>query len=122
MNEFYDMMEKLRDKEINYVQANMIRDYSALTNAIQPDVEGYDSVLWSSNYITTRYCTWILSSEERENVYKKSITDFYNKNPKLRVHSTDWDGAMYRGLTTEELYGCYKRPKHLFEAWRKIRT
>ena len=46
---------------------------------IQPHEEGKDSVVWSSNYITTRYTTWIMSYEERRDIYQEVVKKMHEK-------------------------------------------
>ena len=123
MEEFYELFERVRNNNFSFTQANMIRDWKPLLNTIQPDEPGYDSVIWSSNYITTRYTTWILSYEERRDVYKKVINDITEINDKIRVHSADWDGSPTRGMRARELNQAYNNMKMAeFLEWRKLRT
>ena len=123
MEEWYDFFERVRHNNITYTQANLIRDWSSLVDIIEEPDEAFDDVMWSSNYITTRYTTWILSYEEREAVYKKFVNDVRNKNKQMRLHSADWDGSPTRGMQFVELNHAYNNlPKEVFEQWRKQRT
>ena len=121
MEEFYVMHDRLKEKEITYAKADLTKDYSSLLDAVKPNEEGYDSVIWSSNYITTRYTTWLLSYEERKDVYRKVMSDLNDINPHLRVHSADWDGTPTRGMKVEELNHAYGYPEELFKKWRQKR-
>jgi len=122
MEEFYVMHDRLKEKEITYAKADLTKDYSSLLDAVKPNEEGYDSVIWSSNYITTRYTTWLLSYEERKDVYRKVMSDLNDINPHLRVHSADWDGTPTRGMKVEELNHAYGYPEELFKKWRHKRV
>ena len=123
MEEFYELFERVKNNKIEYVQANLIRNWDNLLTHIEEPDDNYDDVLWSSNYITTRYTTWILSYEERREVYSKFTSDINNINPKMRVHSADWDGSPTRGMKVQELNHAYNNmPQEAFLAWRKQRT
>ena len=122
MEEYYYIHDRVRDKPIQYIQANMLKDYDGLIDAIQPHEEGYDSVIWSSNYITTRYTMWMLSYEERIYAYKKAIAKMNAKNSQARLHSADWDGSPTRGMRLEELNHAYSFDQEKFLKWRKHRT
>ena len=123
MEEWYEFFERVRHNKVTYTQANLIRDWSSLVDIIEEPDEAFDDVMWSSNYITTRYTTWILSYEEREAVYKKFVNDVRNKNKQMRLHSADWDGSPTRGMQFVELNHAYNNmPKEVFEQWRKKRT
>lgn len=123
MDEFYDLFERVRNNNFTFTQANMIRNWQPLLDRIQPDVPGFDSVIWSSNYITTRYTTWILSYEQREEVYKKVVGDIAKINDKIRLHSADWDGSPTRGMRIKELNHAYNEMnQEEFLEWRRLRT
>ena len=125
MDEWYDFFEQIKGNNKTYTQANMIRDWSSLTNIIaEQDISmETDDVIWSSNYITTRYTTWILSYEERQQVFKNVINDLAEKNPDLRLHTCDWDGSQTRGITAGVLDKVYKNMnKEDFIRWRAAQT
>ena len=123
MEEFYELFERVRNNKIEYVQANLIRNWDNLLTHIKESDEKYDDVLWSSNYITTRYTTWILSYEERRQAYSNFTSDINDINPMMRVHSADWDGSPTRGMKVQELNHAYNSmPQEAFLAWRKQRT
>ena len=75
-------------------------------------------MVWSSNYITTRYTTWLLSYEERRAGYKDVVNKMCEKNKHLRLHSADWDGSPTRGMKLEEINHAYGYPEELFLKWR----
>ena len=123
MEEFYDLFERVRNNNFTFTQANMIRNWKPLTDIIKPDEEGTDSIVWSSNYITTRYTTWMLSYEQRREVYKKVINDISKVNDKIRLHSADWDGSPTRGMRIKELNYAYSElDEKEFLEWRRLRT
>ena len=123
MDEFYEMFERVRNNNFTFTQANMIRNWKPLIDIIEPDVPGTDSVVWSSNYITTRYTTWILSYEQRRNVYKQVVSDLSGINDKIRLHSADWDGSPTRGMRIKELNHAYTNmDDNEFLEWRRLRT
>ena len=123
MEDWYEFFERIRHNKITYTQSNLIRDWSSLLEKIEEGDENFDDVMWSSNYITTRYTTWILSYEERRQVYSKFVNDVSKINSSLRLHSADWDGSPTRGMKFEELNHAYnKLPEGAFLEWRKTRT
>jgi hypothetical protein len=123
MEEWYEFFERVRHNNVTYTQANLIRDWNSLLGVIKPSDENFDDVLWSSNYITTRYTTWILSYEERREVYSRFMNDVSNINNQIRVHSADWDGSPTRGMRVEELNHAYNSMSdRAFIEWRKRRT
>lgn len=124
MDEWYEFFEKVRGNSVTYTQTNLIRDWSSLLGAVDTSsTNDYDDVLWSSNYITTRYTTWILSYEERRAVYSRFMNDMSQINNQIRVHSADWDGSPTRGMKVEELNHAYNNmPEEVFLRWRKSRT
>ena len=89
---------------------------------IQPHEEGKDSVVWSSNYITTRYTTWIMSYEERKDIYQEVVKKMHEKNPNIRLHSADWDGTPTKGMSLEEITNAYKLDEKTFLQWRQRRN
>lgn len=119
LEEYYHMHEMVRYNNINYVQADMCKDYTGLLNAITPHEEGFDSVVWSSNYITTRYTMWMLSYEERREVYKKAVKRMCARNPQARLHSADWDGSPTRGMKLHRISKSYDLPEEEFLLWRQ---
>ena len=124
MEEWYEFFERVRHNKVTYTQANLIRDWSSLLGVVDTSsTNDYDDVLWSSNYITTRYTTWILSYEERRAVYSRFMNDLSQINNQIRVHSADWDGSPTRGMKVEELNHAYNNmPEEVFLRWRKSRT
>lgn len=123
MEEFYDLFERVRNNNFTFTQANLIRNWDNLLTKIEKHDPEYDSVIWSSNYITTRYTTWILSYEERRDVYKKFVSDIAGINDQIRLHSADWDGSPTRGMRIKELDYAYKELiEEEFLAWRRQRT
>jgi hypothetical protein len=123
MEEWYEFFERVRNNNTTYTQTNMIRDWSSLLNIIEEPDENFDDVLWSSNYITTRYTMWILSYEERREVYSNVMNDISKRNNQMRVHSADWDGSPTRGMKVEELNHAYNNmPVEAFMKWRNQRT
>lgn len=123
MEEWYEFFERVRNNNTTYTQTNMIRDWSSLLNIIEEPDENFDDVLWSSNYITTRYTMWILSYEERREVYSNVMNDISKRNNQMRVHSADWDGSPTRGMKVEELNHAYNNMSaEAFMKWRNRRT
>lgn len=123
MEDFYEMHEKVKhNPNITYGVADLCRDYQPLIDRIQPHEEGFDSVCWSSNYITTRYTTWLLSYEERRDIYQEVVEKMCEKNKHLRLHSADWDGSPTRGMKLEEINHAYGYPEELFLKWRSKRN
>ena len=123
MEEFYDLFERVRNNNFTFTQANLIRNWDNLLTKIEKHEDGYDSVIWSSNYITTRYTTWILSYEERRDIYKKFVNDIAGINDNIRLHSADWDGSPTRGMRIKELdYAYNKLDEEEFLSWRRQRT
>ena len=123
MEEWYEFFERVRQNETTYTQTNLIRDWSSLLNVIEEPDDNFDDVLWSSNYITTRYTTWVLSYEERREVYSKFMNDLSKINKRMRVHSADWDGSPTRGMQVSELNNAYNgMPEEVFMKWRNQRT
>lgn len=123
MEEFYDLFERVRNNNFTFTQANLIRNWDNLLTKIEKHDAEYDSVIWSSNYITTRYTTWILSYEEREHVYKKFVNDVAKVNDNIRLHSADWDGSPTRGMRIRELdYAYSELSEEEFLKWRSQRT
>ena len=89
---------------------------------IQPHEEGKDSVVWSSNYITTRYTTWLMSYEERRDIYQEVVRKMHEKNPNIRLHSADWDGTPTKGMSLEEITNAYNLDEQTFLKWRLRRN
>jgi hypothetical protein len=122
MEDWYDMHERVKDNNITYTVANLCRNYQPLIDMIQPHEEGKDSVVWSSNYITTRYTTWIMSYEERRDIYQEVVRKMHEKNPNIRLHSADWDGTPTKGMSLEEITNAYKLDEKTFLQWRQRRN
>jgi hypothetical protein len=123
MEEWYEFFERVRNNKCNYTQANLIRDWSPLLDRIEQSDDAYDDVMWSSNYITTRYTMWIKSYEERNEIYRNFVGDVSKINDQIRLHSADWDGSPTRGMRIQELNHAYNSmPKEAFLKWRSQRT
>lgn len=122
MEDFYEMHEKIKHNNITYGVADLCKNYQPLIDRIQPHEEGLDSIVWSSNYITTRYTTWLLSYEERKNIYQEVIKKMHEKNPNIRLHSADWDGTPTKGMSLEEITNAYNLDEQTFLKWRLRRN
>jgi hypothetical protein len=124
MEEWYEFFERVRDNKVTYTQANLITDWSSLLPMIDTTQDDTtEDVMWSSNYITTRYTMWIKSYEERQDVYKRFVNDISKLNNRIRLHSADWDGSPTRGMQIKELNHAYRNlPKEIFLRWRNQRT
>ena len=124
MEEWYEFFERVRNNKVTYTQSNLITDWSSLLDVIDTtEDDTTEDVMWSSNYITTRYTMWIKSYEERQDVYKRFVNDMSKLNNRIRLHSADWDGSPTRGMQIKELNHAYsKLPKEVFLRWRNQRT
>lgn len=124
MEEWYEFFERVRINKVTYTQTNLITDWDSLLPMIDTSVDDTtDDVMWSSNYITTRYTMWIKSYEERQDVYKNFVSDVSKLNDSIRLHSADWDGSPTRGMQIKELNHAYNNlPKEAFLKWRNQRT
>ena len=123
MDEFYDLFERVRNNNFTFTQANLCKHWSPLMERISEHEDGVDSVLWSSNYITTRYTTWLFNYEQRRDVYKTVVNDIAKINGNIRLHSADWDGSPTRGMRVKELdYAYNELSEKEFLEWRRLRT
>ena len=122
VEEFYEMHERIKNNNITYTVADLCKNYMPLISRIEPHEEGKDSVVWSSNYITTRYTTWLMSYEERRDIYKEVVRKMHEKNPNIRLHSADWDGTPTKGMSVEEIVNAYELDDETFLQWRQRRN